>query len=1079
MKRLLVFLLLLGMGNAYGQDGKLDSSFAGRGWRTAYFSYNNSYNGDEGVQKTLVQPDGKYIALLESGPSTLVRFNPNGSIDQTYGDNGLSDQAYMSVGNMAFQGNKVIVVGTDYSYDTYTYEVEVARFTSEGSLDTSFGSSGIVRTNIPSWSAQMQGIAVQQDGKIVVSGWVYSYTPSFHTSYIIIRYTADGELDIGGGSDPGFGSGGIIVRTVTDSDHELLVKINGDNKIVLAGYGNGAAYSNEALITLLRYNADGTPDTGFGVGGVATSTQMSTVDYSYDANLFDMIIQTDGKIAVTGYSSKYDNWIYTTDIVLNVMRFNIDGTPDNGFGTNGAFLVTVDSTEVYGHSLVQQGDKLIVAGLVENHTTNNAELLLLRVNANGTLDNGFASGGWIITPLQNVDNILTSVNLMNDGKVLLAGEGYNMDESGGGQYDLIFARYSSNGVPDNTFNSGATPAGTLITALKETYTNEIYASAIQPDGKIIVVGNVYNEQTYNYDFGIARFHPDGTNDNTFGTGGSTVVPLSSSWYLFEAIAVQGDGKIVAGISKEETSGYYDLALLRFTSTGELDPTFGTGGIAYTKSFGIDGYIKSLAIQGTNILVAADFQDDNFNILRYTPTGALDNSFGTGGVLSYTFSQGYAAARTLIVDPNGKIIVAGTVYNNSTGFYDIGLLRYTTRGVLDRQFGSGGVVEQNFFEYNNNPTSIRVQPDGKILIGGYISSATDDLAVFRFNANGSVDNTFGNGGIVTTTTSQAYSVGYTTADVRADGKIVAGGGGLEYTSTGNTYYLAHVDIYRFTSTGAVDNTFGTNGKLQTAFDRYIWYNSTKIFDNRFYAFGYGSNTYDWGGYLSAYNLGSGGAPPTPVLPAISIDDASVVEGATATLTVTMDKISSSPITVNYLTQDNTAVSKGKNADYRTARGSVTIVAGATTATISVATRTDLLKEVSETFFVNLSLSNQANKLATIADGAGTVTITDGPPILTLDEYTRVNQQGREDMIAGKLVVTAMPNPSASAFTLQLQSASSVPVNIRVMDITGRLIENKNGVAPNAKYRLGDNYVPGAYYAEVIQGNEKVVVKLVKQ
>ena len=190
---------------------------------------------------------------------------------------------------------------------------------------------------------------------------------------------------------------------------------------------------------------------------------------------------------------------------------------------------------------------------------------------------------------------------------------------------------------------------------------------------------------------------------------------------------------------------------------------------------------------------------------------------------------------------------------------------------------------------------------------------------------------------------------------------------------------------------------------------------------------------------------------------------------------MNKTSSLPVIINYTTKDNTATGKGKTPDYKSTKGVVTILAGNTTATIAIPVYSGQPQN-DKSFYVNLSLTKEMANLVSLEKATGIVTITYGP---IGPGYTKLNKQDNEQNVAGNLVVKAMPNPSTNAFTIELQSAVNAPATIRVMDISGRLIESRTGIAPNSRLQIGHNYKPGAYYAEIVQGNEKLVLRLVKQ
>jgi uncharacterized delta-60 repeat protein len=223
--------------------------------------------------------------------------------------------------------------------------------------------------------------------------------------------------------------------------------------------------------------------------------------------------------------------------------------------------------------------------------------------------------------------------------------------------------------------------------------------------------------------------------------------------------------------------------------GTLDPTFGQGG-AVTTQIGIDSPANCMAIQPDGKILAGGSSSTGsgknistlFALARYTTTGSLDFSFGTGGKVTTAFGKNIGgAASAMALYPNagtandGKIVLAG--HSAASTF---ALARYTTNGSLDTSFGSGGTVTTPISAYSLEPGGVALQPDGKVVVVGtdnvYVSGVYTRLIILvRYNANGTLDTTFGTGGIVTTNFAQ-WS-GATCVAVQADGKIDVGGSSI--------------------------------------------------------------------------------------------------------------------------------------------------------------------------------------------------------------------------------------------------------------------------------------------------------------
>src|SRR5215831_11638481 len=286
-------------------------------------------------------------------------------------------------------------------------------------------------------------------------------------------------------------------------------------------------------------------------------------------------------------------------------------------------------------------------------------------------------------------------------------------------------------------------------------------------------------------------------DPTFGTGGKVTTDMAG------AVAVQADGKLVmAGGAYISSNGNSAFALARFNSNGTLDTNFGTGGKVIT-DFGVSADAMSVAVQPDGkIVVGGSANLDggyNFELVRYNNNGTLDATFGTGGIVTTTFGvpqQGFsfALAYSLALQQDGKIVLAGESTIN--GDRDFALARYNTNGTLDQSFGTGGRVTTTFGQ-NDVAFSVAVQPDGKIVTAGF---ALFKFALARHNSNGTLDPNFGTGGQVTTPIRGLNDAAERLA-FQGNGKIVVSG--RSYIN-GNF----HSSLVRYNSNGTLDAGFGT-------------------------------------------------------------------------------------------------------------------------------------------------------------------------------------------------------------------------------------------------------------------------------
>ncbi len=343
-----------------------------------------------------------------------------------------------------------------------------------------------------------------------------------------------------------------------------------------------------------------------------------------------------------------------------------------------------------------------------------------------------------------------------------------------------------------------------------------HAIARQSDGKLIVAGQKEPVGT-NFDFALARYNADGSLDSSFGTGGKVTTDFFGDIDTIRSVVVQADGKIVAGGFSRTAATPFGYSLARYNANGTLDASFGTGGKVTTVIWGNDDELAAILLQPDGkilaIGLAATTPTRDFGVVRYNSNGSLDTTFGTGGKATADFSGRFDLAYAAALQPDGKIIAGGYTVGASDDGNNVNfaVARFTADGSLDTSFGSGGKVTTDFASLRDEIRSLAVQADGKIIAAGSTgnnnNSGTVNFALARYDAGGGLDNSFGSGGKVTTdfpSQSSYADIAYAVS-VQANGKIVAAGQGA------NQFALA-----RYQSGGALDTTFGSGGKVTTAF-----------------------------------------------------------------------------------------------------------------------------------------------------------------------------------------------------------------------------------------------------------------------
>src|SRR5213593_408962 len=357
------------------------------------------------------------------------------------------------------------------------------------------------------------------------------------------------------------------------------------------------------------------------------------------------------------------------------------------------------------------------------------------------------------------------------------------------------------GSLDSTFGAGGKTTTSFGTG-----SADVYALVLQPDGKLVAAGSDVSQSA----FALVRYNANGSLDPTFGMSGTASTPIGIDTSGASALVLQSDGKLVAAGNAWKDSVDADFAVVRYNTNGSLDATFGAGGKVTTSIGSDEDDAYALALQPDGKLVAAGVTLNGFRwdfaLVRYNANGSLDTTFGTGGTVITSMGTDGTGASALVLQPDGKLVAAGTTTNDGSA-YDFTLVRYNANGSLDATFGTGGKVTTPIGTGDNSVSALVLQSDGKLVAAGYASvSGTYDLALVRYNTNGSLDSTFGTGGKVTTPVGSAGD--YVNALVfQSDGKLVAAGN----TEASTRDFV----VVRYNATGTLDTTFGTGGKVTTA------------------------------------------------------------------------------------------------------------------------------------------------------------------------------------------------------------------------------------------------------------------------
>lgn len=516
-------------------------------------------------------------------------------------------------------------------------------------------------------------------------------------------------------SDAGFGTGDGANGSINS------ISIQADGKFIVGG--GFLEFNGTSRSGIARLNPNGTVDPGFNPG--------SGVDYAIEATA----VQADGKVVIGGFFSHYNSTLrnYIARVYANG-QLDLTFNPGSG-ANNGVYAVAIQPTD----------GKILIGGAFTTYN-GTSKGGIARIKQNGSLDTSFSVGG-------GANGVVEAIIVQPDGKVLIGGNFTTVN----GVARNHLARLNSDGTLDISFDPGGLTDG------------EVRAMALQADGKVVFGGSFINYNSISRN-NIARANSDGTVDLSFDPGNGTDNSVNS-------IAVQADGKIVLGGAFTSYDGLQRNHIVRITASGANDVSFNPG-------TGTDNDMNAVAIQTDGKLLIAglwtSYNGTTKNyIARLNGTGSLDLSFlyPTGA------NKGVYA---IAVQGDGKILIGG-VFNVYNGATRSGVARLKTDGTLDSTFVTGAGTNLPVY-------AIALQADGKILIGGSFTSYNGNVRnhLARLNADGSLDPSFNTGNGADST---VYSI-----RLQLDGKILIGGAFSGYNG-----YLRN-RIARLNPDGVIDNSF---------------------------------------------------------------------------------------------------------------------------------------------------------------------------------------------------------------------------------------------------------------------------------
>jgi uncharacterized delta-60 repeat protein len=641
------------------------------------------------------QSDGK---VLIGGAFRTVHGAARGRVARFNAD-GSTDYTFMNglsgagdtVYAMAVQPDGKVVIGGAFTNVNGVTRYRIARLNADGKLDDTFSSSA---------SSPVYAIALQSDGKIVIGGAFMGVNGSPRVR--IARLNSDGNLD------------GTFQNGMNGVDGDVRsIAVQADNRALIGGAFT--LVNSVGRNRIARLNEDGSLDAAFQNGQSGANSEVRGV-----------ALQSDGKVLIGGTFTNVNG-----SLRRYIARLHIDGTLDGSFLTGP----NISGANFEVESIALQNDGKILIGGWFNAVNFSPRNRIARLNSDGSTDAGFMSG------LSGVNGFVSVVASQPDGKVLLGGFFTAVHDVNRN----FFARLSANGTLDADFEPGFSGVGGAAQSAPD---GSVGALKIQSDGKVLVGGwfataNGHSRQ------GIARFNPDGTLDRGFQEGLSGIYPEVN------AIAVQSDGKVLAGGRNTTVNGVPRKPLARLAANGTLDSAF------ETVFSGANDEVHAIELQSDGkVLVGGAFTNVNgvgrSRLARLNSGGSLDTNFLNG------VSGPDDAVFAMVEQSDGKVLIGGA-FTMVNGITRRRIARLNTDGSLDRGFQEG----LSGTEYAVN--AMALQPDGKVLIGGCFSTVNGvgRVGIARLNTDGSLDGTFSSG-------IPAGGCTVTALALQSNGKVLLGG-----------------------------------------------------------------------------------------------------------------------------------------------------------------------------------------------------------------------------------------------------------------------------------------------------------------
>ncbi|MBK5231381.1 MAG: hypothetical protein JJE13_00160 [Thermoleophilia bacterium] len=758
-------IAVLAMGGQARATPVFDKSFGEDGRVQTNLDYNQVRRGGY-VQDMHSLPDGRFMVTTSFEPAldtmVVVRFLANGSIDQAFGKAGILRVGFGS--EIEYLENGKFIVAGEIGTGTPGQDVLVRKFNADGSIDRDFGKAGSFRHDFGAQDGT-QELAVGSTGQILLEANVFCHATA--------RVCYD-----------------------STSDSQQLILVSPDGSLVKKGRGSinylgGIQAANDGTFRATESGDPNYDDHSHRFVRIDRNLKVTTIrDFG------------EGKLDWTGPTLMLpDNGLYALSgdesPDTSVVKVKPDGRIDPTFGTDGKVTCEAEPFTMPFEGKAMQLDaegRILVSG-------RSPSCGLFRVLPDGTVDASFGDGGAVAFP--DDGSYRGGLPAFTSGSRILLGRW---------DYDfgrVVIGRLRADGSRDTNFGEKKIP---ILQASADS------AKDIVRTGNGLVVGGNSNCSGYPpqalecFGFALARYKENGSLDRSFGDAGRAI----GNYMTIQSLTRLHGGKVLAaggGITLKEPGwdGRPGFALARFTADGDLDPSFGEGGVVRTSLDEGHALRSTVALDAAvqrdgKIVVTGETTNDKHGVSEYLPVarynanGSLDQSFDDDGILKLDLTDLSLGSAISVVD-RGRILIAGRDH------FDAVVLRLKPNGELDPSFGKDGIArpklpvrsrfnERAQFTPERSASAMTVLKNGQILAGAADGHGMMDGVVFKLTPRGRLVRGFGNKGL-------AFTAGLTPQDITVGKcrRLTVSGGNRKSPNSS-----ARFGVLRLRSGGGADRSF---------------------------------------------------------------------------------------------------------------------------------------------------------------------------------------------------------------------------------------------------------------------------------